>query len=151
MRVESGVVGIEKVLGYARRIAIVGLSDQPYRASFGVASYLLRHGYEIFPVNPTIEEVLGLRAYDSLSQVPVDIDLVDVFRRPEYIPEVAREAAAVGARGLWLQLGLRSVEARQIADASGMDYVEDACLKVEVAMRSDAMRLPPEQTEVIRL
>src|SRR5688500_17960906 len=150
MRVDSDVA-VEKVLGYARRIAVVGLSDEPYRASFGVASYLLRHGYEIFPVNPKVEEVLGLRAYDSLSDIPAEIDLVDVFRRTEHIPEVARQAAAVGAKGLWLQLGLRSSEARAIAEAAGMDFVEDACLKVEVAMRQDSLRLPPQGPEVIRL
>ena len=150
MRVQSDTA-IEKVLGYAKRIAVVGLSDEPYRASFGVASYLLRSGYEIFPVNPKVDEVLGLRAYGSLSDVPGEIDVVDVFRRPEFIPDVARQAAAVGAKSLWLQLGLRSSEAKAIAEAAGMDFVEDACLKVEVAMRQDAMRLPPERPEVIRL
>ena len=147
MRVQSDTA-IEKVLGYAKRIAVVGLSDEPYRASFGVASYLLRHGYEIFPVNPTIEEVLGLRSYSSLADVPGPIDVVDVFRRPEFIPEVARQAAEIGARALWLQLGLRSSEARSVADDARMDYVEDACLKIEVALRDDSMSLPPD---VIRL
>lgn len=150
MRVDSDVA-VDKVLGYARRIAVVGLSDEPYRASFGVASYLLRRGYEIFPVNPKIDEVLGLRAYPSLFDIPGEIDVVDVFRRPEFIPEVAREAGAVGAKGLWLQLGLSSSEARGIAEAAGMDFVEDACLKVEVAMRQDSMRLPPGAPDVIRL
>ena len=147
MRVQSDTA-IEKVLRYATRIAVVGLSDEPYRASFGVASYLLRHGYEIIPVNPTIEEVLGLRTYSSLADVPGHVDVVDVFRRPEFIPDVARQAAEIGANALWLQLGLRSSEARSIAEEAGMDYVEDACLKVEVALRDDSMRLPPD---VIRL
>lgn len=135
-------VVIDKVLGYARRVAVVGLSDEPYRASFGVASYLLRHGYEIIPVNPTIDEVLGLRAYPSLADVPGEIDLVDVFRRRDYLADVARQAADVGARGLWLQLGLVSTEARATAEGSHMDFVEDACLKVEVAMRQGSMSLP---------
>jgi len=143
MIVDTAVV-TDKVLGYARRIAVVGLSDDPYKASFGVASYLLRRGYEIIPVNPTIEEVLGLRSYPSLAVVPGDIDVVDVFRRPEYLAGVAREAADVGARCLWLQLGLSSDEARAIAQESHLDYVEDACLKVEVAHRSGRMALPPE-------
>lgn len=147
MRVQSGTA-IEEVLRYAKRIAVVGLSDEPYRASFGVASYLLRHGYEILPVNPTIEEVLGLRAYSSLADVPGHVDVVDIFRRAEFIPDVARQAAEIGADALWLQLGLRSSEARSIAEEAGMDYVEDACLKVEVALRDDSMRLPPD---VIRL
>lgn len=134
----------DKVLGYARRIAVVGLSDEPHRASFGVASYLLRQGYEIIPVNPTIDEVLGLRAYPSLADVPGEIDLVDVFRRREYLADVARQAAAVSARALWLQLALASTEARTIAEGAGMDFVEDACLKVEVALRQGSMSLPPD-------
>ena len=136
-------VAVDKVLGYARRIAVVGLSDEPYKASFGVASYLLRRGYEIIGVNPTIDEVLGLRSYPSLADVPGEIDLVDVFRRPEYLAGVACEAAEVGASSLWLQLGLSSPEARSMAEAAGLDFVEDACLKVEVAQRSGRMALPP--------
>lgn len=143
MGVERDVL-IDKVLGYARRIAVVGLSDQPYRASFDVASYLLRRGYEIIPVNPTIDEVLGLPSYPSLGEVPGEIDLVDVFRRREHLEDVARQAAVVGAGGLWLQLGLTSTEARSIAEEAGLDYVEDACLKVEVAMRQGSMSLPPD-------
>lgn len=136
-------VFIDKILGYARRIAVVGLSDEPYRASFGVASYLLRRGYEIVPVNPTIDEVLGLRSYPSLADVPGKVDMVDVFRRPEHLAGVAREAVAVGASSLWLQLGLSSSEARSIAEGAGIDFIEDACLKVEVAHRTGRMALPP--------
>ena len=124
---------VETILGYTKRIAVVGLSDDPYRASYGVASALLSRGYEIVPVNPTVDEVFGLSSYPSLSEVPGDIDLVDVFRRPEHLEGVAREAAAVGAKALWLQSGLRSAEARRIAREAGMDYVEDRCLKIEVA------------------
>lgn len=144
MRVDRDVV-VDKVLGYARRIAVVGLSDEPYRASFGVASYLLRHGYEIIPVNPTIDEVLGLRSYRSLADVSGRIDVVDVFRRPEHIPDIARQAVEIGASALWLQVGLSSDEARRIAEEAGMAFVEDACLKVEVAVRQGAMKLPPEK------
>lgn len=137
-------VTIDKILGYARRIAVVGLSDEPYRASFGVASYLLRHGYEIIPVNPTIDQVLGLRSYRSLAEAPGQVDVVDIFRRPEHIPDIARQAAELEASALWLQVGLSSDEARRIADEAGMAFVEDACLKVEVAVRQGAMKLPPE-------
>lgn len=147
MVVDSGVV-VDKVLGYARRIAVVGLSDRPDRASLGVASYLLDHGYDIIPVNPTIDEVLGLRAYPSLADVPGEIDLVDVFRRPEHLVDVARQAADVGVRALWLQLGLRSGEARSVAEEAHMDFVEDACLKVEVARRSGRIALPPDAARI---
>ena len=134
----------EKILGYTKRIAIVGLSDDPYRASYGVGAALLDHGYEVIPVNPTADEVLGLRSYPSLADVPGDIDLVDVFRRPEHLEQVARDAAAVGAKALWLQIGLRSAEARRIAEEAGMDYVEDLCLKIEVARLSRVITLPVE-------
>lgn len=127
---------VEKVLGYAKRIAIVGVSDDPYRSSYGVAAALLERGYEVVPVNPTIDEVLGLQSYPSLAEVPGEIDVVDVFRQAEHLEGVATEAARAGAKALWLQSGLRSVEARRIAEEAGMDYVEDHCLKIETARRS---------------
>lgn len=126
---------IDTVLARTRRIAVVGLSDNPWRASHDVAADLQRRGYEIVPVNPNVDEVLGERAWPSLGDVPGEVDLVDVFRREEHLPGVAREAAAIGAPALWNQLGLRSDEARRIADEAGMDYVENACLKVEIARR----------------
>ncbi|HEX2028798.1 MAG TPA: CoA-binding protein [Nitriliruptorales bacterium] len=134
---------VRRVLRYTRRIAVVGLSAKPHRASHGVAAALVVQGYEVVPVNPHVDQVLGRRAYPSLRDVPGNIDLVDVFRRPEHLPDVAREAAAVGARGLWLQLGLRSEEARRVAEEAGMDIVEDRCLKVEVARLEHEMELPP--------
>lgn len=126
---------IDRILDRTRRIAIVGLSSNPSRASHGVAAALQRAGYEIVPVNPNEGEVLGEPAHPSLADVPGPIDLVDVFRREEALPDVARAAVAVGAPALWNQLGLRSPEARAIASEAGLDYVEDRCLKVEVARR----------------
>jgi predicted CoA-binding protein len=125
---------IEEMLN-AKRIAVVGLSDDPSRASYGVAAYLRSVGKEILPVNPNHETVMGLPCYRTLSDVPGPIDLVDVFRRPEYCAEVVREAVAVGAKGVWLQSGITSRDARKIAEAAGMDYVEDRCLKVELMYR----------------
>jgi predicted CoA-binding protein len=92
--------------------------------------YLQRVGYRCIPVNPNADEVLGERCYPSLADMPEPIDLVDVFRRAEYCADVAREAAAAGAPALWLQLGLRSAEARDVAAEAGMEYVEDACTAV---------------------
>ena len=126
---------IDRILDRTRRIAIVGLSGHPSRASHGVAAALQRDGYEIVPVNPNETEVLGEPAYPSLADVPGPIDLVDVFRRQEALPDVARAAVEVGAPALWNQLGLRSDDARAIASAAGIDYVEDRCLKVEVGLR----------------
>ena len=134
---------IRRILGYARRIAVVGLSDEPWRASHGVAAELAARGYEIIPVNPMIEQALGLPAYPTLADVPGDIDLVDVFRRPEFLAGVAEEAVAVGARGLWLQSGLVSETARRTAEDAGLDVVQDRCLKIEVAIRAREMTLPP--------
>src|SRR4029077_4133486 len=92
--------------------------------------YLQRVGYRCIPVNPNAEEVLGERSYPSLADLPEPIDFVDVFRRVEYCADVAREAAAIGAAALWLQLGLRSAEARDVAEEAGIEYVEDACTAV---------------------
>jgi predicted CoA-binding protein len=92
--------------------------------------YLQRVGYRCIPINPNADEVLGERCYASLADLPEPVDLVDVFRRAEYCADVAREAAAIGAPALWLQLGLRSAEARDVAEETGMEYVEDACTAV---------------------
>lgn len=126
---------IDRILERTHRIAVVGLSDRPSRTSYRVVEELLDAGFEIVPVNPNIEEVFGIKAVPSLDRVPGQVDLVNVFRREEHLPDVAREAAAIGAPALWNQLGLVSDEARQIAEDAGMDYVEDACIKVEVARR----------------
>jgi uncharacterized protein len=116
-------------------IAVVGLSANPDRPSNQVAFYLHHQGYRLFGVNPRCpqSEVFGVPMLPSLDQVPEPIDIVDVFRRPEHTPDVAREAVAAGARALWLQLGIASSEARAIATGAGLTYVEDRCLKVEHA------------------
>jgi uncharacterized protein len=120
----------EEILRTARTIAVVGASPDPSRTSHGVMRYLLRVGYRCIPVNPNADGVLGERCYPSLADLQEPIDLVDVFRRAEYCADVAREAAATGAPALWLQLGLRSAEARDVAEEAGMDYVQDACTAV---------------------
>ncbi|HZS25325.1 MAG TPA: CoA-binding protein [Gaiellaceae bacterium] len=120
----------EEILREARTIAVVGASPDSSRTSNGVMRYLQRAGYRCIPVNPNAQQVLGERCYPSLADVPEAIDFVDVFRRAEFCPDVARDAAAVGAPALWLQLGLRSPEARAIAAGAGMDYVEDECTAI---------------------
>jgi len=114
-----------------RRVVIVGASDDPSRASFAIASYLLGQQYEVIPVNPNHTSVIGLKCYPTLADVPGRIELVNVFRRPEFCTEVARDAVARGAAGLWLQSGIRSGEARRLAHEAGIDYVEDRCIMVE--------------------
>jgi uncharacterized protein len=120
----------EEILREARTIGVVGASPDPSRTSHRVMRYLQRVGYRCVPVNPNAAEVLGERCYPSLRDVPEPVDFVDVFRRAEFCPAVAADAAAVGAPALWLQLGIRSAEARRIAEEAGMDYVEDSCTAV---------------------
>ena len=123
-----GDPALRSILGDARTIAVVGLSSNPERYSYEVASYLQEHGYRVIPVNPNEDEVLGERAYPSLLEVPEKIDAVDVFRRAEDTPEVAREAAQVGARVQWLQNDIVNDEARRIAEEAGLDVVMGVCM-----------------------
>ena len=120
-----------EILAEARTIALVGASPRPERPSNSVMRYLLREGYQVIPVRPVgPAEILGQRRVASLAEIDEPIDLVDVFRRSEFCPDVARQAVAVGAGALWLQLGVVSAEAREIAEEGGMDYVEDECTAI---------------------
>jgi predicted CoA-binding protein len=120
-----------EILADARTIAVVGASPKPDRPSHGVMRYLLEQGYRCIPVRPRgCDEVLGVPCVRALAEIEEPIDLVDVFRRPEACPDVAIEAVVAGARSLWLQLGIVSPEARRIADAAGIDYVEVECTKI---------------------
>jgi predicted CoA-binding protein len=120
-----------EILADARTIAVVGASPKPDRPSHGVMRYLLEQGYRCIPVRPRgCDEVLGVPCVRALAEIEEPIDLVDVFRRPEACPDVAIEAVVAGARSLWLQLGIVSPEARRIAEAAGIDYVEDECTKI---------------------
>ena len=116
-----------------RRIAVVGLSSNPERPSYNVARYLLEYGYEIVPVNPNENEVFGLRAYSRLSDVPGHIDVVNVFRRSIFVPEIARAAVAVKAGALWTQLGVVHEHAAVDASRAGLLVVMDRCILVEHA------------------
>ncbi|MFN7545523.1 MAG: CoA-binding protein [Acidobacteriota bacterium] len=122
---------LEEILRQSRSIAIVGLSSDPARPSFGIAQALQKIGYQIIPVNPKEKEVLGQTAYPSLLDIPGPVDLVNVFRRPNQTPEVARQAVQIRAQALWLQLGIENEEAAQIASAAGLDVVMDRCIMVE--------------------
>lgn len=121
----------ERILAEARTIALVGASPKPWRASHDVMRYLLEQGYRVIPVRPVgPADILGVTRVASLAEIEEPIDLVDVFRRAEFCAAVAQEAAAAGAKALWLQLGIVSAEARAIAEQAGMDYVEDACTAI---------------------
>ena len=116
-----------------RRVAVVGLSSNELRASNFVGFYLQRHGYEIVPVNPREEEILGVRCYPSLGDIEGPVGVVDVFRAPAAVPEIAREAAEIGARFLWLQFNVVSEEGIGIAESAGLEVIADRCLKIEHA------------------
>ena len=120
----------------ARRIAVVGISDDPSRASHYVSEYLQTQGYEILGVNPKHAQVLGQPCYPALAQVPQPVDVVLVFRRPEHVPPIAQEAVAIGAKGIWLQSGIRSPAAQRIAQDAAIDFVQDHCMMVEHRRRA---------------
>ncbi|HEY8648227.1 MAG TPA: CoA-binding protein [Candidatus Limnocylindria bacterium] len=124
---------ILKILRAARTVAIVGLSKDPLRPSNFIGFYLKRHGYTVVPVNPREKEILGEQSYPSLTAIPFPVDIVDVFRRPDAVPDIAREAVAIGAKALWLQFGVISPEGADIATAGRLDVVMDRCMKVEHA------------------
>ncbi|WP_433536897.1 CoA-binding protein [Micromonospora sp. CA-249363] len=123
----------QQILADSAVIAVVGASRDPLKAAHSVPLQMQRYGWRIIPVNPSVDELFGERAYATLADIPHPVDLVDVFRPAADAVQVVRDAAAIGAPAVWLQLGIVSAEAREIAEESGMDYVEDRCLIVERA------------------
>lgn len=117
----------------ARTIAVVGLSDNPSRPSYGVASTMQRHGYRIVPVNPTLRAALGEQAYPDLASLPFPVDIVDIFRRPEHVLAVVEDSIAIGAPAVWMQLGVSHPAAVRRALAAGLVVVAERCIKVEYA------------------
>jgi predicted CoA-binding protein len=124
---------IQRVILNAKTVAIVGLSKNQLRASYFVGFYLRRHGYRVIPVNPREPEIFGEKSFKSLTEVPVHIDIVDVFRAPDALPGIAKEAVAVGASALWCQFTVINEEGARIAETGGLSVVMDRCLKVEHA------------------
>jgi predicted CoA-binding protein len=119
---------ISEVLDTARTIAVVGLSGKRYRPSYGVAEYMKRSGYRIIPVNPNEREVLGERCYPDLDSIPEPIDIVDIFRRSEFVPEIVEAAIRKGAKAIWMQEGVFHEEAARRAEAAGLAVVMDRCI-----------------------
>ena len=127
------VMTIQRVLHTAKTIAVVGLSSNPLRASNFVGYYLKRHGYRVIPVNPRETEILGETCYPSLRDIPEPVDVVDVFRAPSAVPEIAADAVAIRASTLWCQLGVVNVEGARIAEEGGLTVIMDRCIKFEHA------------------
>ncbi|WP_227936322.1 CoA-binding protein [Alkalihalobacillus deserti] len=124
---------IKQLLNENKRIAVVGLSDNPARTSYMVSEAMQKAGYEIIPVNPKADEILGVKAVGSLKEIDGKIDIVNVFRRSEFLPEVAKETVEVGANVFWAQLGVENEEAYEILQQKGIQTVMNRCIKVEQA------------------
>ena len=129
----SDIATLRRVLRDSRTIAVVGLSAEWHRPSYFAAKYMQAHGYRIVPVNPKYPEILGEKSYPDLQSIPFPVDLVDVFRKPQDCVPIAQAAVAIGARALWLQIGVINEEAQRIAEAAGLTVVVDRCVKIEYA------------------
>lgn len=119
----------ETIVKEARTVAVVGLSNDPEKASNEVGAYLMEQGYRVIPVNPKEDEVLGEHAYDTVEQIPEQVDVVDVFLPPDKTPDIAEDAVRAGTKTLWLQEGIESSEARRIAEEGGLAYIENRCMR----------------------
>ena len=140
---------MRRILAESRTIAVVGLSRNWQRPSNFAAKYLQHHGYRIIPVNPAYDEVLGEKCYPSLADIAEPVDVVDCFRRAEDIPPLAEAAIAIGAKVLWLQLGVINLDAAQRARAAGLEVVMDRCIKIEHARLMGGLNFVGVNTRVI--
>jgi len=122
---------IKEILTKYKTIAIVGVSDKPDRDSYIVAEYLLNQGYKIIPVNPNIDSIFGLKSYPDLLSIPDEIDIVDIFRRPEFVEEIVDQAIQKRAKVVWMQLGVINEKAAQKAEKAGLKVIMNKCIKVE--------------------
>ncbi|TAH53815.1 MAG: CoA-binding protein [Chloroflexota bacterium] len=140
---------IRKILHSSKTIAIVGLSPKSERPSHFVGSYLASEGYRVIPVNPRAAEIFGEKAYPDLLSIPFPIDVVDVFRNPDECVEVARQAAQIHARALWLQLRIANLDAAEIAERAGLDIVMDRCIKIEHGRYTGSLHWVGMNTEIV--
>jgi len=143
------VAGLRRVLQDNRVLAVVGLSPNWNRPSYFAAKYMLEHGYTVIPVNPGAAEILGQKCYPDLASIPCKVDLVDVFRKPEDALPIAEEAIRIGAKCLWLQLGVINRQAADSASAAGLDVVMDRCVKIEYARLFGGLNYAGVNTQVI--
>lgn len=146
---QDDIPTLRRVLKDCRTIAVVGLSAEWHRPSYFAAKYMQEHGYRIVPVNPRYPQILGETSYARLEDIPFPVDMVDVFRREQDIPPIAKSAVAIGAKCLWQQLGLRSQEADRLATEAGLDSVWDRCVKIEHARLFGGLNWAGVNTQVI--
>ena len=133
MPIVDDIAGLRRILTHSHTLAVVGLSAQWYRPSYFAAKYMQNHGYRIIPVNPNYAAVLGETAWPDLRSIPEPVDIVDCFRKPAEIPAIAQDAIAIGAKVLWMQLGIEHQDAAAHAVGAGMDVVMNRCVKIEHA------------------
>ena len=140
---------VRRVLDSTRTIAMVGLSGNWYRPSYFAAKYLLDRGYRVIPVNPNYEEILGQEVYPDLQSIPEPVDVVDLFQRAEAVPQYVQPAIDIGAKVLWLQLGIVNDEAAAQASAAGLTVIQDRCMKIEYARLFGGLNWSGVDTKII--
>jgi predicted CoA-binding protein len=143
------IAKLRQILRNSRTLAVVGLSANWYRPSYFAAKYMQEHGYRVIPVNPMYEEVLGEKCYKSLRDIPDKVDLVDCFRKSEEIAPLADDAVAIGAKVLWMQLGVQNADARRKAESAGLEVVENRCVMIELALLFGGLGWGGVNTKVI--
>ena len=149
MPIVDDIAGLRRILGRSRTLAVVGLSAQWHRPSYFAAKYMQDHGYRIIPVNPRYGEVLGEKCYADLRSIPGPVDIVDCFRKSVEIPAIADDAIAMGAKVLWMQLGIVNDEAARRASEAGLDVVMNRCVKIEHARILGGLNWAGVNTRVI--
>ncbi|MDC0038848.1 CoA-binding protein [Gammaproteobacteria bacterium] len=145
----TDIDGLRRILTENKTIAVVGLSANWWRPSFFAAKYMQDHGYRIIPVNPNYDEILGEKCYDRVEEIPDQVDVVDIFQRPEVTPALAQSAVAIGARVLWMQIGVVNDESARIAELGGLEVVMNRCVKIEHARLLGGLNLIGVNTGVI--
>lgn len=145
----SEIQRLRRILSRSKTIAVVGLSANWYRPSYFAAKYLMDHGYVIFPVNPNYDEVLGRRCYPDLKSLPERVDVVDIFQKPDRVPALVEDAIEIGARVVWMQIGIVHEEAAQRARDAGLEVVMNRCMKIEYARLFGGLNFCGVNTRVI--
>ena len=149
MPLVDDIAGIRRILRASRVIAVVGLSANWNRPSYFAAKYMQDHGYRIVPVNPRYDEILGEKCYRDLESIPIKVDIVDCFRRSEEIVPIALSAVAIGAKVLWMQLGVMNEAAAKIASDAGLDVVQNHCVKIEHARIMGGLNWAGVNTKIV--
>jgi predicted CoA-binding protein len=145
----SEIQKLRRILATCKKVAIVGLSGNWYRPSYFAGKYLMDHGFEIFPVNPNYEEILGRKCYPDLRSLPEKVDVVDIFQQPDRVPENVEDAIAIGARVVWMQLGIEHLEAAKRAGEAGLEVVMNHCMKIEYGRLFGGLNFCGVNTRVI--